>query len=176
MINKFLLSILFCIILVIFFTFPVFAASDYVLPYPSFMPGTIFYKLHVFFEIAEQYWYFGDFGQFVYNLKESDKYLVEAKTLFEYKQYVLAINALRKSNTYFISASYFLNAAQVNGKNISQKKLEFNQAGIKHIEVLTDIKTKVPQVFLWQPEKKPSITLHIWNLIDDAMHVREKSK
>ena len=64
----------------------VYAQSSYVLPYPSQMPGGLYYKIHLIYENVSKYWYFGDFGRFDYNLKQSDKYLVETKTLFEYKQ------------------------------------------------------------------------------------------
>ena len=60
-----------------------FAESDYVLPYPSSMPGSKFYQIRLIWDEVKKYWYFGSFGQFEYNLKQSDKYLVEAKTLFE---------------------------------------------------------------------------------------------
>ena len=75
-----------------------FAESQYVLPYPSAMPGSFLYKLNLVQEEILRYWYFGDFGQFKYNLGLSDKYLVEAKTLFEYKQYLLAISPSKWSS------------------------------------------------------------------------------
>ena len=59
-----------------------FAESPYVLPYPSAMPGSIFYKLNLIQDELLRFWYFGDFGQFKYNLAQSDKYLVEAINLF----------------------------------------------------------------------------------------------
>src|SRR5687768_12398331 len=77
------------------------AQSDYVLPYPSSMPGSSLYKIRLIFEEINKYWYFGNISQFTYNLRQSDKYLIEAKTLFEYKQYFLAYQALEKSNHYF---------------------------------------------------------------------------
>src|SRR3989344_5431061 len=83
------------------FTKTALADSSYVLPYPSAMPGSNFYKLHVLYEQLSRYWYFGDFGQFKFSLRYADKYLVEAKILFEYKQYLLGYSALDKSNLYF---------------------------------------------------------------------------
>ena len=78
-----------------------FAKSDYVLPYPSLMPGSKLYILQEIKNTVLQYWYFGNFGQFTYALKQSDKFLVEAKTLFEYDQYLLADEALKKSDYFF---------------------------------------------------------------------------
>src|SRR3989338_9822486 len=109
----------------IIFPFKVYAESSYVLPYPSYMPGSVYYKTHLVLEKLERYWYFGNFSQFVYNLKLSDKYLVEAKTLFEYKQYLFAYDALKKSDVYFDKAFLFLNKAKEEGKNIAQKEKLF---------------------------------------------------
>src|SRR3989344_5659903 len=105
--NHFGLASLFLIFLFIFAE-QCIAESIYVLPYPSSMPGNKLYKVHLFLESLEQYWYFGSFGQFKYSLKESDKYLVEAKTLFDYKQYILANKALQKSDIYFSRTFPFL--------------------------------------------------------------------
>ena len=106
------------VFLIILFVFsiipqPLFAEASYVLPYPSAMPGSKFYKLHQLFEKFEKYWYFGNFSNFHYNLKYSDKYLVEAKTLFEYKQYLLAYQALKKSNSFFLKTKQSLENAGI---------------------------------------------------------------
>src|SRR3990167_6873899 len=79
----------------------IYAQSSYVLPYPGEMPGNKVYKLNLIKEKLEKYFYFGNFSQFNYNLKYADKYLVEAKTLFEYKQFLLGDSALKKSDSYF---------------------------------------------------------------------------
>lgn len=129
------------------------AASTYILPYPSAMPGNVFYKLHLIMEKILQYWYFGDFGKFTYNLKESDKYLVEAKTLFEYDQYLLGFSALKKSDNFFRQINPDLLNAKKHGKNINDKKILLHQAALKHIEILEKIKGEVPSEFTWLPEK-----------------------
>src|SRR5690242_11831315 len=118
----------------------IFAKSTYVLPYPSTMPGSFYYKLHLALEEFMQYWYYGNFGQFKYNLKESDKYLVEAKTLFEYNQYLLGYKALKKSDSYFQKTKPFLAKAQKEGNSIVDKISLLQQAAAKHIEVLEKIK------------------------------------
>lgn len=165
-----------CVAFIIFFAFPVtaLAESSYVLPYPSYMPGSVFYGLHRGWEIIAKYWYFGNFSQFVYNLKFSDKYLVEAKTLFEYKQYLLAQNAMIKSDKYFDKAFLFLKKAKEEGKDISQKDVLFKEAAQKHIEVLKKIKQSVPEVFMWTPEKERETSLSLWKQIENAVKVREK--
>src|SRR5438876_8559854 len=86
--------------------------ADYVLPYPSFMPGNKFYKISKIIETFEKWWYWGSIGQTKYNMQLADKYLVEAKTLFEYKQYFLALKALRQSDAYISKVPLFINQAR----------------------------------------------------------------
>lgn len=161
-----------CLFFLLLFTKSSFAASSYVLPYPSTMPGSIFYKINLVKEVVLKYWYFGDFGQFTYNLKESDKYLVEAKTLFEYNQYLLGYRALQKSDQYFVKTLPNLNAAKAHGKDISENRTILSQAALKHIETLSQIKTSVPSSFLWQPEKVNSTNLDLRDTIDSSIKLR----
>lgn len=153
---------------------PAYAGSSYVLPYPSNMPGNISYKIHRIYEVISRYWYFGDFGQFDYSLKMSDKYLVEAKTLFEYKQYLLGHEALKKSDEYFINILPNLVKAGKNGKNTFQKRTIFNEAVQKHIEILEEMLVNSPEIFVWQPEKALPTTLNIKKTIENAINVRKK--
>ncbi len=159
-------------ILFVAFSPSVFAQSDYVLPYPSYMPGSKMYKIHQILETLESYWYFGNFAKFDYNLSLSNKYLVEAKTLFDYKQYLLAYKGLEKSNHYFLNAAPYLKKAKEEGKDISQKRAILKSAGEKHIEILQDLAKVAPPIFVWKPEKTSSTTLDIKNLIDTSIHVR----
>lgn len=159
----------------VFFKTSVFAQSNYVLPYPSSMPGNLSYTIHLIYESVSGYWYFGDFGQFDYNLKMTDKYLVEAKTLFEYKQYLLGYKALKKSDQYFINLLPNLVRAEKNGKNILQKKTILKEATNKHIEILRGIANSVPGIFIWEPEKTISTTLEFKKAIDESIQLREKN-
>lgn len=163
------------VLLVLFLATPVYSQSNYVLPYPGAMPGSSFYKLHLLLEKVNQFWYFGDFGQFEYNLKESDKYLVEAKTLFEYKQYLLGYKALEKSNNYFAKIKPNLNNAKQNNKDISQKEAIFKEASLKHLEVLSSMLSLVPERFVWSPEKSPSSILNLKDLINQSIKLRKSS-
>ncbi|MDO8659086.1 MAG: hypothetical protein Q7K54_00625 [Candidatus Parcubacteria bacterium] len=167
-----------CLFLLLFlFLIPlrdsVFAQSNYVLPYPSSMPGNWSYRMHLIYENVSKYWYFGDFGQFDYNLKMTDKYLVEAKTLLEYKQYLLGYKALEKSNYYFPITLLNLNKAKNNNKDIFQKKIILNQAALRHIETLEKMDADTPDVFNWQPEKEIPTKLDIKKIIKNAIKVRE---
>lgn len=161
-----------CMLLFIFSTSSTFAASSYVLPYPSTMPGGIAYKIHLVEEMVLKYWYFGDFGQFTYNLKQSDKYLVEAKTLFEYNQYLLGYNALEKSDSYFVKTLPNLDMAKTHGKDISEDRAILSQAALKHVEVLSQMETSVPSNFLWQPEKTSATSLNLKDAIKTSIKIR----
>lgn len=152
----------------------VFAASPYVLPYPSFMPAHPFYKISHIKDELLRFWYFGDFGQFKYNLKQSDKYLVEAKTLFEYKQYRLAINALENSNLYIKKALPNLLKAERKGKNINEKLFVLKLAKEKHIEILKKIKNEVPETFYWNPEKEEAVNLTLHKILDKSIQERAR--
>lgn len=151
------------------------AESSYVLPYPSFMPGSPFYKLNLIKEEILKYWYFGNFGQFTYNLKQSDKYLIEAKTLFEYKQYFLAYNALKKSEKYFSDIYPALLRAKNENKNIVQKEAILKAAALRHIEVLNVIKEQVPRQFVWRPEKSSPTTLNFHSEIEKSIKVKKQT-
>jgi hypothetical protein len=137
------------------------------------MPGSKFYTLSVFIDEVKEYWYFGDFGKFKYNLGQSDKYLVEAKTLFEYKQYFLGSSALKNSNDYFQNVENNLELANRNGKNIKDKEVLYKQASLKHIEILTRLKKEIPRNFFWVPEKGTPTDLFLHKDIDDAISIRK---
>ena len=139
------------------------------------MPGSIFYKMHLVFEGAMKCWYFGNFGQFEYNLKQSDKYLVEAKTLFEYKQYLLAYQALQKSDGYFNNIQPYLIKAQKESKSIIQKQNKLKEASLKHIEILNAIEQQIPTEFIWRPEKTFPTTLYLKQTIENSIKIRNEN-
>lgn len=152
---------------------PCLAVSTYVLPYPTYMPGSFLYKPHLILEEALKFWYFGNFGHFTYNLKQSDKYLVEAKTLFEYNQYLLAYKALQKSDSYFLKTLPNLNDAKKEGKNISQNRKLLFSAAQKHIEVLQNI--NVPDEFTWQSEKSTPSVIKLKSAIEASIEIRKNN-
>ena len=150
----------------------VFADSQYVLPYPSSMPGSFLYKLRVITEPLFKLWYFGDLARFKYDLKQSDKYLVEAKTLFEYKQYLLAVDSLKKSDNYFEAAKKDLKIAEKR-KNIQEQELILKEASLKHIEIIEWLRQNTPETFFWRPEKTVPTNLNIWRNLDASIKIRE---
>lgn len=169
----------FCLFLLVLFFLvflkaPVFAQSSYVLPYPSSMPGSISHKPRIVWEKIMKYWYFGNFGQFEYNLKQSDKYLVEAKILFEYKQFLLGYEALIKSDSYFLQVSSHLELAKRENKDIEDKKNILKSAALKHIEALDLLTNEVPKTFEWTPEKSSPTTLNLEKAISESIEIRKK--
>lgn len=162
------------VILVIFFLFPSYTFADYVLPYPSVMPGSALYKFNLAKESLLKFWYFGDFGKFNYNLRQSDKYLVESKTLFEYKQYLLGYKALVKSDDYFIKTLPNLNSAQKNGKNVNNDREILKNAALKHVETLSNLIKDVPETFIWKPEKEKPTVLNMEEEINQSISIRQK--
>ena len=166
-----------CILIFLFLSFGCFskalAESDYVLPYPSSMPGSKFYKVRLIYDEIMKYWYFGDFAKYEYNLKMSDKYLVEAKTLFEYKQYLLAYSSLKKSDNYFINIYPGLEKARKKRKDITQKQNMLKNASSKHIEVLYFISEITPDNFIWIPEKADSTDLNLKKSIEESIKIRK---
>ncbi len=172
--RKRLCALLSVFIFFLIFTTPILAKSSYVLPYPSYMPGSSLYKPHLLLAELSKFWYFGNFGKFTYNLKQADKYLVEAKTLFEYGQYLLGYRALKKSDEYFIKTLPSLKNAKSEGKDISQNMGILTSAAQKHAEVLTEIKKAVPDKFNWQPEKSASTMLDLKSTIESSIVLRRK--
>lgn len=173
--NEKFLVLLISITFFLFSPQSISAQSSYVLPYPPQMPGNFMYKLRLISEEIQRYWYFGNFGQFKYNLKEADKYLVEAKTLFDYKQYKLAYKALQKSNLYFSKTFPYLSKAKSEGKNIAQNLNILKEASLKHIEILKVLEISLPETFIWQEEKSVAIPLYLGRQISQSIEIRRKS-
>lgn len=127
----------------------------YSLPYPSYMPGHKFYAISRIVDRAKAWWYWGSRGSIKYHSLLADKYLVEAKTLFEYQQYLLALDALKRSNEHVLLLS---------SRNPEQMKA--------HVETLERLKEILPKEFLWQPEKREPTHLPIADLLEEALFLR----
>lgn len=172
MIRKILFSSI-IVFLFLFYPLKTYSSSDYVLPYPGFMPGSSFYPIFEYADLVKGFFAFGDFASFSYSLSQSDKYLVEAKVLFEYNQYPLAIKSLKKSDQYLIAAKSSLSNAKTNRKNISQKHMQLRSAEQKHTEVLDSILPKVPKIFTWEDEKKDPVLLQLESEILKSIEIRK---
>lgn len=173
MVSK-VFPLLLLIIFSVFFPAKMYAQAEHVLPYPSAMPGSKAYTLFTLWDEMQRYWHFGSLSQFRYNLKQSDKYIVEARVLFEYKQYLLADRALKNSDKYFDQAALSLDKASKEKKNIRIESERLVSAASKHREVLMKIRESTPEEFLWSPEDAAGSTLQLQNSIDKAIVVRER--
>lgn len=161
------LSVLFVI------TFPLTVyASDYVLPYPSFMPGHKLYAVRQLLEKVQELWYFGDMSRVKYHQQMADKYLVEAETLFNYNQALLASFALQKSNSHFAEAVLYERNVVYDHKDKGEQKQKLKQAGEKHKEILESLTQKLPKEIVWTEEKKQPETIPIESLLKQSSVIR----
>lgn len=160
------------IVAVLFFVFATPAYAAYVLPYPSFMPGNKLYVVSTLLDRAQRYWHFGSIAKIKYHMALSDKYLVEAKTLFEYKQYLLATNALMRSNVQFQNIHTFLKQAQQEGKDVHIWQQMVHQQSSVHTDVLMSLQKYLPEDFLWQPEKEQATQLSLADLVQESISIR----
>lgn len=154
--------------------FPHLAYADYVLPYPSYLPGNKLYQVSRFLDEAKQYWYWGSIGGVKYHLKLTDKYLVEAKTLFEYEQYLLAVDALKRSNRKFQKIPQFIARARGEGKDASGLEKILAEADAIHDQTLQKILASVPEEFIWTPEKATPTRLLLRKLLLEAINIRRE--
>lgn len=143
--------------------------ASYVLPYPSFMPGNKAYKISRLLDTISAYWYRGNIAQVKYHLGLSDKYLVESKTLFEYKQYLLGMDALERSTKEFQTVPIYIKNGIAEGKDMKGFQNTITNAAIEHIRVLDEMKKGSPEEFRWTPEKASPSDLSLHNTIDKAV-------
>lgn len=146
----------------------------HVLPYPSYMPGNKLYYVSRVLEKIQKVWHFGTIGKLTYYTHMSDKYLVTAKTLFEYKQYKLARSALDEADQYVEYIPIYIQKMVVEHKDHSQKQALLIDQMDEHIRVLMFLKTILPEEYVWEPEFDASETIRIHALLDDAILLREE--
>lgn len=165
-------------ITIFFITFLLFSfapskvlAQDYVLPYPGLMPGHPLYKASEIVDKLQEWWGFGNFAKFKHHLELSDKKLIEAKTLAEYKQYLLAVEAIEIYEYHLRLANDFLGEAQNEGKDISEKQAIFKNAIAKHREILERLRSEHPKEIFWNPEKDESQTIELEKVLNRAIEL-----
>ncbi len=147
--------------------------AEYVLPYPSYMPGNTLYRISRIIDTVKNYWYWGTIAQIKYHIGLSDKYLVEGKTLFEYKQYLLATDALRRSDKELSGVLALLAKGVQEGKDMSSQQNILFEAMKMHITTLTRMKGQLPNEFQWTPEKTAPIDLSIGTMLNTSVQIRE---
>lgn len=158
------------------FIHPLQIYAAYMLPYPSTMPGNKIYKITRMLDALKGYWYFGDIAQAKYHLMLSDKYLVEAKTLFEYKQYLLGQDALLRSDSHFSLLEESIMRIETNKKNATDVKRMVSEAADSHIALLNMLQTVTPEVFDWTPEKGEATHIPIHDMIANSKNIRMSIK
>jgi len=137
------------------------------------MPGNKMYKISRFVDRLNAYWYFGNIAKFRYHLALSDKYLVESKTLFEYGQYLLASDALQRSDKAVVSAVPYINRAELEGKNMVNLTKIFVDAMDGHIKILEKLIGETPTEFQWTPEKEKNTDLQIGQMLHTSIQHRK---
>ncbi len=147
--------------------------ADYVLPYPGYMPGHKVYRITRMLDDFRQYWFWGAIASTKYRLALSDKYLVEAKILFEYKQYLLAVDALRRSNEQFQRLPQLLGQVTREGKEAGKLTEQAIAAAAAHKQVLEKLQRELPAEFTWKPEKREAVTLDLASLLMEALELRK---
>ncbi len=146
--------------------------ADYILPYPSYMPGHKLYRLSRIIDDLKGWWYWGNIGKTKYHMALSDKYLVEAKTLFEYKQYILALDALYRSNIEFSKIKIILTVALRDKINISQVEARVYENALVQRVIIKRLEQQLPAEFTWNEEKKNAVVLPVFQLLEEAYHLR----
>ena len=108
------------IAIILFFLclFPYPAYASYVLPYPSVMPGNRLYEIMEFLTDIKLRMAFGTLATLKLHMHVSDKKIIEAKTLFEYNQYKLALAALEHSDDHIHRVVPLLREAKIEGPDL----------------------------------------------------------
>lgn len=148
-------------------------AGKYTLPYPSYMPGHILYWPSRKIDELNDWWYWGNIARIKYYLKLGDKYLVESKTLYEYKQYLLADNALLRSDEAVKKILKYIEEAQAEGKDLSLFKSLVQSALDEHKIVLINLLTILPKDYLWTPEQDEPTYLPLRDQLQTSIRMRE---
>lgn len=163
-----------CCLLLFFFTAAlrqVFAS--YVLPYPSYMPGNKLYRLSRIVDRLKLSWSWGSIAQTKAYMSLSDKYLVEAKTLFAYKQYLLGADALKRSNTAYEQVPIYIQRGRSERKDMSSVVTQVRESVVVHTEFLSQMEKEVPREFVWTPEKTSATSLPLSEYIKGAIKIRQ---
>jgi hypothetical protein len=164
---------MYLVIVIYFLLMPVKINAEYVLPYPSYMPGSPLYKAANFVDVFKRYWFWGSIATFRYNLECSDTLLVEAKTLFEYKQYLLGVQALQRSDQYFLKLDSAIVQIEKSGKDPLPYRQVLTDASAAHTIVLQRLVQDIPQTYVWRPKKGSETQLLLEKHLTDSMMIRK---
>lgn len=163
-----------CCLLLFLFTATIHQVhASYMLPYPSYMPGNKLYRLSRILDRVKLSWSWGSIAKAKAYMSVSDKYLVEAKTLFEYKQYLLGADALKRSNTAFEQVPIHIHRGRSERKDMSGVVTQVIESMAVHTQILSDMEKEVPREFVWTPEKTSATNLRLSEYIKGAIKIRQ---
>ena len=165
--------VIFCLLLFLCTAATRNAYASYMLPYPSFMPGNKLYRLSRISDTLKLRWSFGSIARAKAYMSVSDKYLVEAKTLFEYQQYLLGADALKRSNSAFEQIPIYIQQGRNERKDMSGIIILLTEEVVVHEKILSQMAKEVPQEFLWTPEKTSATHLSLFQYIEGAIKIRQ---
>jgi len=154
------------------FVFPLSVRAAYVLPYPSYMPGNKLYRISRIIDTLKRYWYFGNIAQIKYHMQLSDKYLIEAKTLMEYQQYLLGSDALLRSDKEFMQLPAYVQRVKAEHVDVTIYKQFIREEGMKHEEILSSLIQAIPKEFTWTPEKATATHLNLNEMVGHSIDLR----
>ncbi len=146
--------------------------AEYMLPYPSYMPGNKLYSVSKIIDFLRKYWYFGNLAKIKYYMALSDKLLVEAKTLFEYNQYALAMRATMESSDAILQIPKYIEAEKAQKIDIHQFQALFCEELVTHQTTIHALTNNLPLSYTWREEKKDAVELPIREILEEAAAVR----
>ena len=148
------------------------AHASYVMPYPSYMPGHVLYTPRTIVDRIGEWWNFGEIGRAKYHNRLSDRYMVEAKTLFEYGQYKLAVSALKKSDLNFAQSLLYIREVEQRHKDNGELKAHLKEASKKHDEIIISLLSLLPKKAIWEEEYEEPETIEIAFLLRQSQIMR----
>lgn len=167
-----------CILFVTIYCFCIVPSvqASYMLPYPSAMPGNKVYRINRIIDSLKNYWYIGNIAQLKYHLALADKYLVEAKTLMAYQQYLLGKDALIRSDIHFAKLVQLFKNIQADKKDTIQFQTIIQEATDTHILTLNVLQSNTPEDFIWSPEKTAATQIPIHELLRSSKQIRMSTR
>ena len=146
--------------------------AEYFLPYPSAMPGNMMYAIERIADVMKHYWYFGTIAQIKYRIGLSDKYLVEADVLFRHKQFLLAVDALKRSDEQLFFIEELMRKGEEQKKKLTNLKELLSFSVEAQLAVLGELINDMPEKVTWRPEKASETDLPIQDLLFRSIKIR----
>jgi hypothetical protein len=150
-------------------------AADYNLPVKPILPGHPLYRISRNLDRVRSWFLWGDIAKATYRLTLADKYLAEAKTLFELKQFPFAVDALERSNLEFERIPGFLENDVRDGRDIGAMRDKVKASSRAHVTILDALEPMVPEVYVWTEDDGEPIQLEIREQILLSVGIRKST-